>query len=228
LVLRLFWESCSQQMTHTHLFYIEFENLEDSDIVFFFRFYNPRYAGLYFLKTLCSSSSQKHRKKVKIQIRPSPTARTMDTPRRMLIDYTQRGKKSISSQGKQRIGSLCALTQTTLSDLSRTSQVFPRHSPAICSETESNAHSMTISFNSSSDSDSWMEDDPAQILSYEAIRCFRTIQEREEAGYHDCCLSSVESSEDRPKRYQHRNEIARMLSPRPRRNALSLNTDMRR
>jgi hypothetical protein len=25
-------------MTHIHLFYIEFENLEDSDIVFFFRF----------------------------------------------------------------------------------------------------------------------------------------------------------------------------------------------
>lgn len=144
----------------------------------------------------------------------------MDTSRRVLIDYTQRGKSNC--QGKQG-GSWRVLTPTTLlSDSSRMRQVFPRQSQRMSSE--SNPRPMSLSFATSTNPDRWVEGNSDQLLGYdEAIRW--TILP--DAGHLDYCQDRVEGSEDSSPKPDHCNEIARMLSPRQRRNALSLTTSLR-
>jgi hypothetical protein len=79
---------------------------------------------------------------------------------------------------------------------------------------------MILSF-TSIDSDK-VEDDPEQLLGYEAISFFLTIPPDD----HDDCQRLEESSVDRRKRGFQRNEIAQTLSPRPRRNALMLYSEI--
>ena len=140
----------------------------------------------------------------------------MDTPRRMLIDYTQRGKYNSRQQGKQTAtGSLTH--QKKVSDSSTAaccagaSPLLPSQSPPACFE------SMTLSF-TSIDSDKVEADDPAKLIGFEAISFFLTIPPDD---HDNCCQRPVENSKDRRKWFQE-SRIAHTLSPRRRRNAVTM------
>lgn len=133
----------------------------------------------------------------------------------MLIDYTQRGK--CISQGKKS-GSLRQIQQKTqlVPSDSSSDSCPPSQSPPMCSE--SNLPPMILSF-TSIDSDK-VEDDPEH--DYETISFFLTFHPDD----HDDCQGRVESGEDPRKRGIQRNKIAQTLSPRPRRNALILYSEI--
>ena len=147
------------------------------------------------------------------------TASTMDAPRRMLIDYTQRGKYNSRQQGKQTAtGSLSPIRhQKKVSDSSTAaccagaSPLFPSQSPPTCFE------SMTLSF-TSIDSDKVDDYGSAKLIGFEAISFFLTNKSDD----HDtCCQRLVENSKDRRKWFQE-SRIAHTLSPRRRRNAVTM------
>jgi hypothetical protein len=184
-------------------------------IVLQFLLSHTSFSNSFLFLVLCLNllSSQKFSQR-QIQMISLRTASTMDTPRRILIDYTQRGNYN-SRQGKQTgPGNWKNPTQKKLSDSSTAacagaSPLDPSQSPPTCFE------SMTLSF-TSIDSGK-VDDDDSTKLGFEAISFFLTTPSDD----HDC-QRRIECSKDYRNRFQDTSRIAQTLSPRRRRNAVML------